>query len=57
MKTTPPADAVSNKAKTFAVKTVPRRRKASGIRGDLERYSMARKPARATADTARGRIV
>ena len=57
MKTTPPADAVSNNARTFAVKTVPRRRKASGISGDWERYSIATNPARTTAESPRGRIV
>src|SRR5207248_3579783 len=56
-KITPPADEVSMRARMFAVKTVPRRRKPSGISGDFDRDSIAIKPAKTRAEIARGTIV
>src|SRR5713226_10317457 len=57
MKTTPPADEVSIKARTFAVRTFPRRRNANGISGETDRCSIPRKAAKTKAASPRGKIV
>src|SRR2546427_11176354 len=52
-----PADAVIRIERTFAVRTLLRRTKESGIRGDADRRSIPRKPACATAESPRGTAV
>src|SRR5947209_7925921 len=52
-----PADELTNRDRTFAVSVVLRRRKASGISGAFDRYSIARKPTRAKTERASGTAV
>src|SRR3989442_13916445 len=52
-----PADELTNSDSTFAVSVVLRRRKASGISGAFDRYSIARKPTRAKTERAIGTAV
>ena len=52
-----PADELTNRDSTFALSVVLRRRKASGISGAFDRYSIARKPTRAKTERASGTAV
>src|SRR3989442_8037935 len=49
-----PAEELTTSERTFAVRVVRRRTKASGIRGAFDRYSMTRKAARVSADRPSG---
>ncbi len=57
MNETPPTVDVRTSARVFAVSTDPRLRNAGGIKGDLERDSMARNDPSTTADRPSGTIV
>src|SRR5713226_7463079 len=50
-----PAEELTTRERTFAVRAVRRRRKASGMRGALDRYSMATKSVNVSADRPSGR--
>src|SRR5947208_7213123 len=49
-----PAEELTTRDKTFAVSVVLRRRKARGINGAFDRYSIARKAANARTERPRG---
>src|SRR6266571_2462279 len=50
-----PAEELTTSERTFAVRVVRRRRKASGMSGAFDRYSMAKKAAEVRAERPRGR--
>src|SRR2546426_8394107 len=49
-----PAEELTTSDRTFAVRVVRRRRKASGMSGAFDRYSMAKKAAKVRAERPRG---
>src|SRR5437867_4271273 len=49
-----PAEELTTNERTFAVSVVLRRRKASGMRGAFDRYSIAKKTAKMMAERANG---
>src|SRR5207249_11370936 len=49
-----PAEELTTSERTFAVRVVRRRRKASGMSGAFDRYSMARQAAKVRAERPRG---
>src|SRR3989442_13663226 len=49
-----PAEELTTRERTFAVRVVRRRRKASGMSGAFDRYSRAKKAAKVRAERPRG---